>query len=71
MTLSVAAMTARGELTTAVATTAILIPAAVNTVVKAVLVGAISGTRMGARVALAMLAALLAGATAIVLSSYV
>lgn len=62
ITLAVAAMSKHQEATIAVATLAILITAAVNTVVKAILVNAICGTQMGLRVAVALLAALLAGA---------
>ena len=55
-------MAKRGETTTAIAAAAILIPAAVNTVVKPALVTAICGTRMGFRVAAPLFGALFAGA---------
>jgi len=62
ITLSVASMAERGETTTAIAAAVILIPAAVNTAVKPVLVTVICGARMGLRVAAPLFVALLAGA---------
>jgi uncharacterized membrane protein (DUF4010 family) len=68
ISLTVAAMLTRGEIAPAVATVAILIPAAVNTVVKPALVFIISGARLGTRVAIPLLLALAAGAAALWLS---
>lgn len=62
ITLSVASIAKRGETTIAIAAAVILVPAAVNTAVKAALVTAICGARMGLLVTVALLASLLAGA---------
>jgi len=61
ITLSLATLAKRGETTIAVAAMVVLVPAAVNTVVKAVLATTICGARMGLRVSAALLASLLAG----------
>ncbi len=68
ITLSVASMAKNGETTTAIAAAVILIPAAVNTAVKPVLVTAICGARMGFRVAAPLFVALLAGALGLSMS---
>jgi uncharacterized membrane protein (DUF4010 family) len=62
ITLSVVSMSKIGQTTMAVASLAILLPAVVNTLVKAALVIAISGWRMGIRVSAGLIAALAAGA---------
>jgi len=62
ITLSVASMAKRGETTIVIAAAVVLIPAVVNTAVKATLVTAICGVRMGVRVTAALLVSLLAGA---------
>lgn len=64
ITVSVASMAHSGQITLAVASAPILAAAAVNTVVKAVLVFIISGARMGLYVTLPLLVALAAGAAA-------
>lgn len=61
ITLSVASIAKRGETTIAVAAVVILVPAVVNTAVKAALVTTICGARMGLRVTAALLASLLVG----------
>jgi len=61
ITLSVASIAKRGEITVAIATAVIMVPAVVNTAVKAALVGAICGGRMGRLVTAALTASLLAG----------
>jgi uncharacterized membrane protein (DUF4010 family) len=62
ITLSVASIAKHGETTIAIAAAVILVPAAVNTAVKAALVTTICGARMGLRVTAALLASLMAGA---------
>jgi len=64
ITVSVASMAHSGQINLAVATAPILAAAAVNTVVKAILVFIISGARMGLYVSGPLLVALAAGAAA-------
>jgi uncharacterized membrane protein (DUF4010 family) len=67
ITLSVAAMWSHGDVSTGGAVTAILIAAAVNTVVKSTIAVVVGGSRLGFRVALPMAASLAAGAAALAL----
>jgi uncharacterized membrane protein (DUF4010 family) len=69
ITLSAATMSAHGEIAASVASVAILIVAAVNTAVKAIMVAAICGTGMGSRVGVGLALALLAGAIALRVSA--
>jgi uncharacterized membrane protein (DUF4010 family) len=65
--LSAAAMWSHGEVSASGASTAILIAAAVNTLLKSAIATAVGGARLGIRVALPMAASLTAGAVALAL----
>ncbi len=64
LTLTAAAMANAGQVTITVAAVAVLIAAAVNTVVKSAITAVVSGTALGMRVGVASLAMLMAGTLA-------